>query len=474
MQAVIMAGGKGTRLVSVTKDEIPKPMALIAGKPLLLWQLEELRRNGVTDILIITGHLGQKIESYFQNGAAFGVRISYIREKEPLGTAGAFYYLRSRLAGQHFLLVFGDICFTADLGAMERFHLAHKAKATLFVHPNSHPQDSDLVVLDENQQVVQIVSKHRDKNQAYENCVNAGIYILDSSLCAYVCKAEKTDLEKDILMPLIESRQGGVFGYWSLEYAKDAGTAERIAQIAKDKENIAKEKEDIAKEKEDVAKDKEDIETVGQRIGKQEIRMDYRAQIKDYIELERKVLKNLDVDAIDQAMNLIGGAYEAGKRIYIFGNGGSSATASHYQNDFNKGISEHLEKKFHFVCLNDNMPTVMAIANDIGFEEVFRFQLTNRLEEGDLVIAISGSGNSENVLLAAAYAKECGNQVIGLTGYDGGRLKGLSDVSLCADVNSMQVTEDVHMLLDHLMMSIFYRTLCGMEHVSGNEAESGV
>ncbi len=455
MQAVIMAGGKGTRLVTVTKDEIPKPMALIAGKPLLLWQIEELKRNGVTDILIITGHLGQKIESYFQNGAAFGVRISYIREKEPLGTAGAFYYLKSQLAGQHFLLVFGDICFTADLGAMEKFHLAHKAKATLFVHPNSHPEDSDLVVLDENHQVVQIVSKHRDKKQSYENCVNAGIYILDSSLCACVCKAEKTDLEKDILMPLIESRQGGVYGYWSLEYAKDAGTADRIAQIAKDKEDK------ISK-------------MVRSRIRGQEIRMDYRAQIRDYIELERKVLKNLDVDAIDQAMNLIGGAYEAGKRIYIFGNGGSSATASHYQNDFNKGISEHLKKKFHFVCLNDNMPTVMAIANDIGFEEVFRFQLTNRLEEGDLVIAISGSGNSENVLLAAAYAKECGNQVIGLTGYDGGRLKGLSDVSLCADVNSMQVTEDVHMLLDHLMMSIFYRTLCGMEHLSGNGAESGV
>ena len=165
-------------------------------------------------------------------------------------------------------------------------------------------------------------------------------------------------------------------------------------------------------------------------------------------------------------MNLIMKAYEANKKIYIFGNGWSSATASHYQNDFNKGISEYVEKKFNFTCLNDNMATIMAIANDIGFEEVFRFQLRNKLEEGDIVIAISGSGNSKNVINAVEYAKEQGNQIIGLTGYTGGKLKELSDISLHADVMSMQVTEDVHMMFDHLIMSIFYKTLCGKEHLS--------
>ena len=108
----------------------------------------------------------------------------------------------------------------------------------------------------------------------------------------------------------------------------------------------------------------------------------------------------------------------------------------------------------------------MAIANDIGFEEVFRFQLKNRLEEGDIIIAISGSGNSQNVLNAVEYAKQQGNQVIGLTGYRGGRLRELADVSLHADVMSMQVTEDIHMIFDHLIMSIFYKTLCGKDHVT--------
>ena len=187
--------------------------------------------------------------------------------------------------------------------------------------------------------------------------------------------------------------------------------------------------------------------------------MDYKKEIEAYIQKEIEVLKSLDIDAIDAAMNMLREALDAKKNIYIFGNGGSAATASHFTNDFNKGISERSEKKFRFVCLNDNIATIMAIANDISYEEVFRFQLRGRLSQGDLVIAISGSGNSKNVINAVEYAREQGNKVIGLTGYDGGKLKPLSDVSLHVAVDDMQITEDVHMVFDHLMMSVFCRNM---------------
>ncbi len=193
--------------------------------------------------------------------------------------------------------------------------------------------------------------------------------------------------------------------------------------------------------------------------------MDFKKEIGTYLEHEIETLRALDVDAIDAALNLLLKAFENGNTIYIFGNGGSSATASHFQNDFNKGVSEHTEKKFNFLCLNDNVATMMAVANDIGFEEVFRFQLRGHLKPGDLVVAISGSGNSANVINAVEYAKECGNQIIGLTGFGGGKLRELSDVSLHVPVNSMQITEDVHMVFDHLMMSVFYRFLAGIEHL---------
>ena len=129
--------------------------------------------------------------------------------------------------------------------------------------------------------------------------------------------------------------------------------------------------------------------------------MNFQNDIKDYIACEINILQKLDIEAINNALNLL-----LHKRIYIFGNGGSSATASHFQNDFSKGVSEYIEDKFRFQCLNDNIATLMAISNDIGFEEVFRFQLKNIIEPGDIVIAISGSGNSQNIINAVEYAKK--------------------------------------------------------------------
>ena len=193
--------------------------------------------------------------------------------------------------------------------------------------------------------------------------------------------------------------------------------------------------------------------------------MNYTNDIRDYLALEIEILKKLDVEQINAALNLLDETRQKKGRIYICGNGGSAATASHFQNDFNKGVSEYIDVPFRFHCLNDNVATLMAIANDIGYEEVFRFQLRNNLEENDVLVAISGSGNSHNVIRAVEYAIEHGCKIIGLTGFSGGKLKELSDISLHAPVNSMQVTEDIHMIFDHLMMSIFYKYLCGKEHL---------
>ena len=193
--------------------------------------------------------------------------------------------------------------------------------------------------------------------------------------------------------------------------------------------------------------------------------MGYQQMIRKYINDEIETLEKLNVDAISEVMDVMVQAFENGNTIFVFGNGGSSATASHFQNDFNKGVSEHTQKKFNFQCLNDNIPTIMAVANDIGFEEIFRFQLKGHIKPGDLVFAISGSGNSKNVLNAVTYAKEQGNKVVAITGYDGGKLDKMADYHLHAPVMSMQITEDIHMIFDHMIMSIFYKTMCGIEHI---------
>lgn len=193
--------------------------------------------------------------------------------------------------------------------------------------------------------------------------------------------------------------------------------------------------------------------------------MNYTKDIQEYLALEAQTLSQLDVAQLDAALNLLNETRGKKGRIYICGNGGSAATASHFQNDFNKGVSEYIQMPFRFHCLNDNVATIMAIANDIGYEEVFRFQLRGVMETEDILVAISGSGNSKNVLNAVEYAKGQGCKIIGLTGFGGGKLRELCDVSLHAPVMSMQVTEDIHMIFDHLMMSVFYRHLCGKEHL---------
>lgn len=226
MQAVIMAGGKGTRLSAITKDLVPKPMVELNNKPILQWQIETLRDNGINKIILIIGHLGEIIKNYFKNGEQWNVQISYIEEKEPLGTAGALFYLKS-VMDEDFFLIFGDLLFDIDMQKMYLFHKTKKAKVTLFVHPNSHPFDSDLILANKEQRVIGFDSKNNKRDYWYDNCVNAGIYIVHPSICDKFEGPYKMDLEKDILFPLIDSGDS-VYAYFSPEYVKDIGTVERL------------------------------------------------------------------------------------------------------------------------------------------------------------------------------------------------------------------------------------------------------
>ena len=179
-----------------------------------------------------------------------------------------------------------------------------------------------------------------------------------------------------------------------------------------------------------------------------------KKKITSYFEKEIHVIQRLNIDEILEAIKAITDANERDATIYIFGNGGSAATASHFVCDFNKGISEKKDKKFNFVCLNDNIPTMLAIANDYSYEEIFKMQLVGRLKPNDLVIAISGSGNSKNVIKAVEYAKGLHTPVIGITGYDGGLLRKLADYHMDVMVDDMQITEDIHMIFDHMMFYV--------------------
>lgn len=220
-----MAGGKGTRVLSLTNDEIPKPMLPLLDKPILQHQIESLKKNGIRDIIIVIGHRGKKITDYFGNGSQFGVSIQYIYETEPLGTAGALYYLKNIIT-EDFFLIYGDIIFSINADRMLKFHKQNNASVTLLVHPNSHPFDSDLVIKDSKNRVKAFDSKHNVRNFSYDNLVNSGIYILSPNIFEMFTSAKKTDFEKDVLNLLIS--QDTIFAYHSPEYVRDVGTPDRI------------------------------------------------------------------------------------------------------------------------------------------------------------------------------------------------------------------------------------------------------
>lgn len=181
---------------------------------------------------------------------------------------------------------------------------------------------------------------------------------------------------------------------------------------------------------------------------------DYTEEIRTYIRMEEDVLKNLPVEDINTVMNVLEQARLSGRRIFICGNGGSASTASHYECDFNKGVSYDQEIKYDFECLSDNVPMMMAIANDISYDDIFVTPLRNKLKSGDVVIGISGSGNSENVARAIGYANEVGADTIAICGYSGGRIKKLAKHNIHVNIDNMQIVEDMHLVLDHLMMYI--------------------
>ncbi len=181
--------------------------------------------------------------------------------------------------------------------------------------------------------------------------------------------------------------------------------------------------------------------------------------IDKYFTNDIDVLKQINYKEVESAMNAYIEAFERNADIYVFGNGGSAATASHMANDFNKGISLELKNKFHVHCLNDNIATLTAIANDIGYEHVFSVQLEGKLREDDLVVAISGSGNSKNIIKAVEYARKIGCKIVGISGYDGGQLYKMADYHMHVPCNDMQIVEDVHMVFNHMMMKIFKELL---------------
>jgi D-sedoheptulose 7-phosphate isomerase len=187
--------------------------------------------------------------------------------------------------------------------------------------------------------------------------------------------------------------------------------------------------------------------------------IDYTSNIKKYLQLLEKKLVALNIEQINQIVNVLKSAYDNGNNIFTMGNGGSGTTASHIVCDFNKGASLNLTKKFKVMCLNDNISSMSAIANDISYDAIFKEQLKNFLKPGDVVIGISVSGNSKNIIRAIEYANHNGAVTIGFCGFDGGKLRKIAKYPIHVRGNDMKITEDIHSIISHILMKMLSAAL---------------
>lgn len=178
----------------------------------------------------------------------------------------------------------------------------------------------------------------------------------------------------------------------------------------------------------------------------------YSGTTQDYLSRLSTLIANFDKAQVDNAVKVIADAWQAGKQIITLGNGGSSLTALHFINDWNKSIFMATGKPFRGRSLVDNIGLVMSYGNDVSFQDIFIEQLKNILQPEDLVIAISGSGNSENVIRAVRHANDNGAVTLGLCGYRGGKLKEMARHVVWADVDDMQLSEDMHAIFGHIVM----------------------
>ncbi len=181
--------------------------------------------------------------------------------------------------------------------------------------------------------------------------------------------------------------------------------------------------------------------------------------IDDYFYKVSTTLDQLDRESLEDFVDLILETYQKDGTIFFFGNGGSGANASHFCGDMVKGLSYGSLKRFRALCLNDNIPALMAVANDISYDDIFLEQLKNFVQPGDLVVGLSGSGNSPNVVKAYTYAQSHGAKTVALCGFNGGKIKEIADLAVHANIMDMEVSEDIHLVIAHCVKRIIMQRL---------------
>ena len=420
-KAMILAAGKGTRLRPLT-NRMPKAMVPLDGRPLLEYNIELLREHGVRDIAMNLHAHADAITEHFGDGSRFGVSLTYSFEPQLLGTAGAVKKLEEFFTDGPFYVIYGDVLTRLDLGALLAHHRDCDAMATIALHQPEDLTRCGVVQQDKDGWITSFIEKPSNGSAA-EAWANAGIYLMEPALLQRMRAEVPQDFGKDVFPELV-ANGGGLAGFRSDAVFWDVGSAERLT-LAED--------------------------WLRMEAGQEPRRNKIGAVADQYLASVQVAIAGLDRNAIVRVAELLFDVRSRGNQVFIAGNGGSSATASHMAADLTRAASVSAGPPLRCRSLTDNVPALTAWSNDVGVESAFALQMKQVVEPGDVLIAISASGRSPNIIAAANAARKQGASVVGLVGFGGGKLAELADIVVVVPSDEYGPVEDIHLLLGHLL-----------------------
>jgi len=454
MKAMILAAGEGTHLRPLT-EHCPKPMLPVGGRPLLEYLLKLLCSHGVREVAINLHHRPEAVTSHLGDGSRLGMKIVYSHEERLLGTAGALRRMASFL-DDTFIVLCGDLLTDADFTSLAGFHRWRGAVATTALHRVEEPGRAGLVDAAPDGRILRFEEKP-PRSRRFTNLACAGIYVFEPSVLNEIPERCPSDLGHD-LFPCLINKGLPVYGLEGVGQVLDIGSPERYAlaqvmlpSLALNGGNGRCQGAVIPfPTRLRVPSAPRGPEPGAGRDGA-------RGVINDFLAEARAVLERVDPSDVELAVSLLVGAHRRQGAVFAVGNGGSAATASHLASDLARSTQQNGGPPLRAFSLSDNVPQLTAWANDACYEESFAAQLRAYARPGDVLVAVSASGNSPNILAAAKEARNMGLAVIALTGFGGGRLKGLADAALVIDSYEYGQVEGAHLVLVHLLSKIVVR-----------------
>jgi mannose-1-phosphate guanylyltransferase len=453
MKAMILAAGEGTRLRPLT-EHCPKPMLPVGGRPLLEHLLKLLCSHGVREVAINLHYRPEAVTSHFGDGSGLGVKIAYSLEKHLLGTAGALRRMASFL-DDTFIVLCGDLLTDTDLTSLVEYHRWRGAVATTALHRVEEPGRAGLVDAAPDGRIFRFEEKP-PRSRRFTNLASAGIYVFEPSVLAEIPEGRPSDLGHD-LFPCLIGKGLPVYGLEGVGQVLDIGSPERYALAQVMLPSLALNGHN--------GRNGAVIPFPARRQAPSTVTVPKPSQgpngaggvIADFLAEARAVLERVDSPDVEAAVSLLVTAHRRQGAVFAVGNGGSAATASHLANDLARSTLQNGGPALRAFSLSDNVPQLTAWANDACYEESFAAQLRAYARPGDVLVAVSASGSSPNILAAAKEARNMGLGVIALTGFGGGRLKRLADAALVIDSYEYGQVEGAHLVLVHLLSKMVVR-----------------